>query len=318
MVRLLDSLRLHLVATTSIVVIASNLALWILPLMLLAILRIGLPGRFRFPSDGMDAIYRAAVRIDDAWLRNVVGARWTRPARTPRGALRLERGRRYLVIANHSSWADILLLQSVIVRDGPILVFAAKRELVWLPIVGVVLWAFDFPLLRRRAGAGRDEATRRREDLRALRDACAVLRERPAALVNFVEGTRRRGPASSRARGSAYVQLLEPRTGGFSAMLDALEGDLDAVVDVTFVYPQTTRFWRFLAGAAGEIEIEAERIPPASIPSDRIDRAAWLEARWRAKDERLRAGVSVKLPSGRGPGLHGSRSSLAADRLPPL
>ena len=67
----------------------------------------------------------------------------------------------------------------------------------------------------------------------------------------------------------------------------ALEGDLVSVVDVTIVSPEHPAFWPFLSGRLAEIDVRAERIPAGELPSGREALAAWLDQRWRAKDEAL-------------------------------
>lgn len=273
----------HAKSVLSIAVITLNLAFWIV-LVLLASAVKALPGGDGGVADRwLDGIYRAAVAVDDAWLRGVMGIRWSRP---PTGLARDEVS---VVIANHASWADILLLQSVVTSPGgPLLKFLAKRELLFVPIVGVICWAYDMPLLRRRSRAGEDDAARRRADAEALREACASVRAQPAALMSFAEGTRFT-PEKMRAAGSPYRALLPPRVGGLSALLDALEGSVRSVVDVTIVYPGEASFWRFLAGRVPDVTIEAERVPIEALPGDREGRRAWLEARWAAKDRRIEA-----------------------------
>ena len=270
----------HLKSVLSLSYIALNLLVWSLPLLVLALAKLLLPA-VRRPVDAvMDWIYGVAVVVDDVWLRHVLGIRWNRPA------LGLDPRESVIVLSNHASWSDILLIQSVIVRGGPVVKFLAKRELVFVPIFGLIFWAFDFPVLRRRSREGEDEAERRRRDFEALQEACRVVRRRPAALVNFAEGTRF-SEGKRRARSSPYRTLLEPRAGGFSALLDALGDIAVRVVDLTIVYPSPVSFWAFLSGACREVRLEAEVFESANLPSTRSERAAWLAERWHAKDGRI-------------------------------
>jgi 1-acyl-sn-glycerol-3-phosphate acyltransferase len=179
-------------------------------------------------------------------------------------------------------------MQSVIARNGPILKFLAKRELILIPIFGAIFWAFDFPILRRRTRGNGLEAGRRRRDLDAIKDACRILTMRPATLVNFVEGTRVT-EEKRRDRSSPYTHLLEPRVGGFSALLDALDGQSLRILDLTLKYSEPQSFWRFLAGEIEVIEIDSAVIDPSEVPKIREARAAWLADRWVVKDRQLEA-----------------------------
>ena len=148
----------------------------------------------------------------------------------------------------------------------------------------MIIWAFDFPILRRRSRRGEDDSERRRGDLEALRAACRVVRKRPASLMNFAEGTRFT-PAKQAHSESPYQSLLRPRVGGLSALLEALEGEVDSVVDVTIVYPGPISFLDFLSGEVGHVELDVEQIPRDDVPSTREAQVEWLADRWRRKDQ---------------------------------
>ena len=42
----------------------------------------------------------------------------------------------YMVVANHQTWVDILVLQNVFHRKIPFLKFFLKKELFWFPVMG--------------------------------------------------------------------------------------------------------------------------------------------------------------------------------------
>jgi len=270
----------HARSAASLAVITINLTGWVLLLVVLGCVKAILPPARPAVDRAMDRCYRWAIAVHDFWLRRVMGARWKNPDLT------LAPDELCIVLCNHSSWADILLLQSAIARRGPLVKFLTKRELAWIPIFGVIFWAFDFPLLRRTTRKGQDDAERRAADAAALDAACEAVRRRPAALANFAEGTRAT-PDKVAARGGAHRHLLPPRVGGFASLVAALGTDLVSVVDVTIVSPEPPGFWAFLTGRLPEIELRAERIPAHELPEGREALAAWLDRRWRAKDEAI-------------------------------
>ena len=55
----------------------------------------------------------------------------------------------YLVISNHCSAADIPILQTVFKHKIPLLKFFLKKELIYVPLLGMAWWALDFPFMRR-------------------------------------------------------------------------------------------------------------------------------------------------------------------------
>ena len=270
--------RQHLAAAAALVAISTNLTLWCVPLLGLLILRTLAPGLRPGTQAAAEAIYRLAVTFDDWWLKRVSGAAWQDPG------LALDRDRACIVVANHRSWADVFLIQSALARRGPVVKFLCKRELAWIPVLGLIFVAFDFPVVRRRASGAMAEAERRAADRRRVHDACRTLRSRPAAMLSFVEGTRFTPAKHTRSR-SPYRALLPPRAGGFEAIARALAPTDAPVVDMTLVYPGRCDFWAFLGGAAGDISVHAECLTMREVldagPRD------WLEARWRGKDDVL-------------------------------
>ena len=284
--------RQHAKATVALVAIALNLLVWCVPLLLLFPFKLLVPPMRPWFARRAADVYRAAVTVDDWWLGTVSGASWQQPA------LDLNADETCVVISNHVSWADIFVLQSVVSRRGPILKFLCKRELAWIPVLGLIFLAFDFPMLRRRAGGQR--AHRHRGDIERIREACAGLADAPAAMLAFVEGTRFR--EAKRTPGAALERLLPPRVGGFGAILAALEPLRVTVVDVTIVYrePRPARlFWHFLAGRCGPIGVVVQATPAAVIASEGAK--PWLTRRWAEKDALLRsaslAGSAVEKPA---------------------
>lgn len=263
----------HLLASCSISFIAVNLVVWCVPLVFLSLLIVILPGRRGDLRVRMNWIYRAAVRADDWWFRTVLGYE----LRLSEAELSAEET--CIIVSNHRSWTDIFLIQSAIASTGPIVKFLVKRELVWIPLLGIIFWAFDFPLLKRNA-TGEGEAERKEADRRRVVDACEVIRESPSAILSFVEGTRF-SAAKREAMGSPFTYLLRPRPGGFAGLIEGLRDCAPVVLDVTLVYPDKRGFWRFLGGCLAEPEIEIRRHSIAEIQ----DARSWLTERWTEKDE---------------------------------
>jgi 1-acyl-sn-glycerol-3-phosphate acyltransferase len=264
----------HALAALSFSVVALNLTVWSVPLAVIGLIRLAAPSA-RWPRTALAGIYRWAVVVDDGWLRGVLRMHWPRP---PHGLAHDETA---IVIANHRSWADIFLIQSVIARDGPIVKFLAKRELVWIPVLGLIFLAFDFPILRRRASGGMSESERRAQDAARIEHACRVLTTAPGAMLVFAEGTRF-SPAKHAATRSPHAHLLPPRPGGFAALVGALPAA--PVIDLTIRYAGgDASFWRFLAGRLPIPDIRLDRFDPP--PADRA--ADWLAERWAVKDRQL-------------------------------
>jgi 1-acyl-sn-glycerol-3-phosphate acyltransferase len=211
----------------------------------------------------------------------------------------LDRRGCYLVSCNHRSWVDILVLQRCFNRRLPLLRFFLKRELIRVPFLGVAWWALDFPFMRRdsKAALARRPGLKGR-DLENARKACEKFRDIPVAMMNFPEGTR--FSIEKRDRGqSPFRNLLLPRIGGMGQVLYALGDQLDALVDVTIVYPQSDpearapTFWDLLTGRVSRIVARAQlRDIPANLlgrdfrsdPQFRRDLESWIMRMWEEKD----------------------------------
>ncbi|MFK8019110.1 MAG: acetyltransferase [Pseudomonadales bacterium] len=287
----------HFKAAIGVVVISINLILALIPLLILLVLSI-----FRrwWPSIGpllhqaTAFLYRCAVAVNDWWLCKVIGINW-QPDPSEKGQTlptQLDKNGSYLVIANHQSWFDIYILQSLVTRQGPMLSFLVKQELVYVPIIGWIILALRFPLLSRQmskqhgqqiqSSASSDAEDKHRRDIQAIATACDTVKKHPTALMNFVEGTRFT-PAKQQATNSPYMHLLRPRSKGLSAMLNALENDVEGIIDITLRYPSAPTFWQCMSGKHQRINCRMELIP-CPVESNVND---WLEQRWRLKNETL-------------------------------
>ncbi|MBP0657076.1 acyltransferase, partial [Mycobacterium tuberculosis] len=73
-------------------------------------------------------------------------------------------------------------------------------------------------------------------DIIEAKRACQNLIDKPFTLLNFIEGTRFTQKKRDLQQ-SPYQHLLKPKAGGIALALGALVDDLDAVLDMTIVYP---------------------------------------------------------------------------------
>lgn len=277
-------------AAVAFLIIGVSTVLHATPLLALALFKLLLP----LPAwrDGitrvLSAIGHSWIAVN-SWLLHAVG---TRTTLTQDGELD-SRGW-YLVICNHQSWADIPLLQQVFNTRIPLLKFFLKRELIWVPLLGLAWWALDFPFMSRYTRAQLEKHPEwRGKDMQATRAACEKFRRIPVSVMNFVEGTRFTAAKHSQ-QNSPYRHLLLPRAGGTAFVLQAMGGLFQALVDVTLVYPGgRPSMYDLLAGRVREVRIIVRQlpIPPDLLYGDYENDAAfrarfqeWLNALWRDKD----------------------------------
>lgn len=143
---------------------------------------------------------------------------------------------RYLMISNHVSWADTAIIQYISQDRLPLTRFFIKKNLVWLPIVGQAFYFLDFPMMRRHSReALQKNPALAQDDVLEARRACALMKDTPFVLLNFVEGTRF-NIAKHSAQRSPYRHLLKPKAGGFALAMASLGDDIDGILDLTLVY----------------------------------------------------------------------------------
>jgi len=201
----------------------------------------------------------------------------------------------YLVISNHRSWADILVLQTVLWNRVPQIKFFTKEQLIWIPFIGVGMYVLGFPYVKR---ATKDQIARNPDlkgaDRDSIRSACTRFRFYPSTLLNFIEGTRFTHEKHGRQRNN-YRNLLNPKIGGLSYVVAEMGTTLHRLIDITIIYPGgVPTFWEFLQGKCRRVLVYVDAPDlPARIRSERDEReqrrmlAQWIEERWRDKDERM-------------------------------
>ena len=195
----------------------------------------------------------------------------------------LKRNAWHIIISNHQSWADIIVLQNSFLSYAPPLKFFTKKELIWVPLIGLALWFLGFPYVRR-LNADRLAANPhlRELDKNATLKACKGFLERPTSVLNFVEGTRFT-PSKHETEKPPFVHLLKPKVGGLLIVSEALGHRIDRIIDVTIIYePHAPTFWDFLCGRCNAVSLSVEF---RNLPNlNRNDMNAWINKAWKEKD----------------------------------
>jgi len=204
---------------------------------------------------------------------------------------------RYLVLCNHQSWVDIVVLQYCLNRRVPFMRFMLKQQLIWVPFLGVAWWALDMPFLRRYS---KKELLRnpalRGKDLEIAARACEKLKHIPVSMMSFPEGTRFTAAKHAEQK-SAYRNLLTPRYGGIGQVLYSFGDALKTVLDVTIFYPSgAPTFWQFISGQVRKISVSVRQcaidgeLRGVDFREDRVAKRClkvWLDTLWLEKDRML-------------------------------
>jgi 1-acyl-sn-glycerol-3-phosphate acyltransferase len=267
-----------------------NTVFWTSLLFLVAIPKLAIPVRVC-----QQAFARLSVALANCWicvnnfnLRLVNRVRWEF-----QGLAGLKRDAWYLLVANHQSWMDILVLQKAMLGRVPFLKFFIKKSLMWMPFLGQAWWVMDFPFLERYSKEKlRQNPSLAKKDLKAISQACEKFKMLPTTVMVFAEGSR--VTAAKRAfQESPYANLLKPKVGGIARTFKAMGGHLDAVLNVTVAYPQGVKgFWEFICSKHQTVRVSVEDISLKSLPFLRDGQGRgtnaqvqeWLNNLWREKD----------------------------------
>ncbi|QBM16333.1 putative acyltransferase YihG [Marinobacter sp. JH2] len=211
-----------------------------------------------------------------------------------RGAQNLSKEHWYFVTCNHQSWADITAMQFVLNSKIPLLKFFLKKELIWVPLLGIAWWALDFPFMHRHTKA---QLAKRPElkgkDIEATKAACEKFRYTPVTIFNFMEGTRFT-PEKHQRQNSPYKNLLKPKAGGTAFVFGAMGEMIHTMLDVTIVYPGgTPGIWDYMCGRVTKIivDIRTREVPAQFLGMDyegdrekRVEFQRWISGMWAEKD----------------------------------
>ena len=267
-----------------------NTVFWCIPLFVLAAVKAAVPleSWMRRCSRMLNAIAENWIWVNNQNEKLFGNTRWD-----VQGIETLEQSEWYLVLANHQSWVDIVVLQKIFHRKIPFLKFFIKKELLWLPILGQAWWAMDFPFVKRYTKSHLQKKPHLKgKDLEITRQACRKFKKIPISVTNFVEGTRFTNEKHRRQQ-SPYPHLLKPKAGGIAFVLGSMGEQIHRVLDVTIVYPDgITNFWALLCGKIRKIKVRVRSLPvSAELLGDytnyghfRAGLQLWLNNIWAEKN----------------------------------
>ncbi|HBQ6668538.1 TPA: acyltransferase [Klebsiella pneumoniae] len=203
----------------------------------------------------------------------------------------------YLLISNHHSWADIVVLCVLFRKHIPMNKYFLKQQLAWVPFIGLACWALDMPFMRRYSRSYLIRHPERRgKDVETTRRSCEKFRAHPTTIVNFVEGSRFTEEKKRETR-SPYHNLLPPKAAGIAMALNVLGSQFDKLLNVTLCYPDnhTRPFYDMLSGRLTRIVVRINLVPIGQeLHGDYVNDKnfkrgfqRWLNGLWEEKDRQL-------------------------------
>lgn len=209
--------------------------------------------------------------------------------------LQLSMQGRYLMSCNHQSWVDTTVNQYFGLTRMPLTRFFTKWELIFIPFVGQAFKILGFPMMKRHSKAQIEKKPALKDrDMQEARKACQQLLSQPFTLLNYLEGTRFTKEKHDQQQ-SPYQHLLKPKAGGLALALNILGDQIDALVDMTIVYPDgVPGYSEFWLGEVPRIAVNLRKIhiPDWVLGGNYEDDAEyrerfqqWVHELWLEKDQ---------------------------------
>lgn len=269
------------------------------PLIFLALIRLILP--FKVVLDLVDTLNQLAFRgfcaHNSLLMRITTKVKWD-----IKGVENVNVKGSCIIISNHLSWTDIVMICHIYRGRIPITKFFLKQSLIFIPIIGQACYAVGMPFLRRYSRAQILKNPKlKTKDLDSTRKACQSLLVYPSSLVNFVEGTRFT-QAKAQAQKSPYQNLMPPKAASLAVALGMIGKNIDCILNTTILYPgqsgQGSIFYELLCGRLEKVIARVEVIDKETIESklvgdymgDKQFKRSFtneLRALWQQKDEQI-------------------------------
>lgn len=282
-------------ACVILAILVTNTLLCAVQLFPLALIKFAIPFKWWRSMTG-----KILVRVANNWVFvNSMFIHYCFPVEWKvKGLEKLKKNDWYLVISNHQSWIDIIIIQKVLYGRIPYIKFFLKKELVWVPIMGPAWWALDFPFMKRYT---REEIARnpklKGKDIEITRRACEKFKTDPVAIMTFPEGTRFTGEKHN-SQQSPYNYLLKPKAGGISFTISSMGDYFHKLLNITIIYPEGSRsLWDFLCRRVRKVDVFVETVPiPENFMNANIEDASfqkefagWLNDLWHIKDKLIQS-----------------------------
>ncbi|RTR30122.1 acyltransferase [Shewanella atlantica] len=213
------------------------------------------------------------------------------------GLEKLDKHGWYLLISNHLSGFDIAVQTYILRNHIPMLKFFLKRELLYVPLLGLGCWALDMPFMSRTSPAKLKKNPKLKgKDLVSTRRACEKFKTMPTSIINYVEGSRFTEEKRIR-QDSPYRYLLRPKAGGIAFTLSAMGEQFTNLLNVTLVYPdaESDPLSEVMHGKIKKITVKVEVLPVPEVDNKRyfseaqyrVEFQRWLNQLWEEKDEQI-------------------------------
>lgn len=269
--KMLNYFRRFFVGPIIALLISTNMFFWITPIFILGLFKFIF--KFKFFDHLLDRIYQLTVSINEFILKDILGVHFI-----IQGDLKVEYSNNYIVLSNHFSWADTFIVQSILNKKIPPLKFLSKRQVNFIPFVGIISWAFNFPLLNRN---------KKYKDREKIIENLKLMQGKNLSFFIFPEGTRFTQKKAI-DQNTPFKYLLKPKIGGFTTLLNT-SIEYKNIIDLTILYPnQNINFWDFLSGNISHIYIYGRKLTNTPLKGSHQIKE-WVYQKWKEKDNLLKS-----------------------------
>ena len=220
-----------------------NMFFWTIQITVVAILK--LVFKHKILDDILERIYQLAVSFNSFILKRIL-----KIYIIVQGDMRLDYSKNYIVMSNHISWSDIFIAQNLMNKIIPPFRFLSKKEVKYIPFVGFISWAYNFPLLGRN---------KFEKDKEKIIENIRILKKRPSSFFIYPEGTRY-DKSKRDNQESPFKYLLKPKIGGLTTILKS-DIQYENIIDITLLYPnQNITFWNFISGNISHVFVYVRKL----------------------------------------------------------
>ena len=219
----------------------------------------------------------------------------------------LRQDKPYVMVINHRSHVDILIILAFFYDRIPNVKFFLKRSLLYVPFLGQFCYLMNYIFVRKIAPA----VARRSPDVvyqqrETIKRQCRELTKHPVTLAVFAEGTRFSEDKQMDQKTVHFANLLSPQPAGLALAIEACADQVQELLDVTLVYDVGfVSVWLLLSGQVRTVEVHVQSydVAKTALVGDYVkDRqfrrrfTEWMKYLWQKKDvlmgqalQRLRA-----------------------------
>lgn len=204
----------------------------------------------------------------------------------------LDRNRNYLLVCNHQSWSDTLILLSFFQPYTSNIKLIMKKSLLWqLPLASWFCYFNGFPMINRKRSSKNKDANKK-----AIQNACENIKSLPSTLIIFPEGTRY-SETKRNQYNSPYKHLLPPKSGALKQCVKGLDNSLAGIIDVTLTYqPKQSIAKNLMYGQLKNINIlyrftpldEINQYGKTTDDASKSTLERWLEHTWLEKNQLIK------------------------------